>query len=67
MTDQNTFEVDFKASDYPEFTSPRDSMISGDFGSLSAQEQETQRDDWKTDLGTVYIFGQKVHSACCLL
>jgi len=51
MTDQNTFEVDFKASDYPEFTSPKDSMISGDFGSLSAQEQETQRDDWKTDLG----------------
>jgi hypothetical protein len=51
MNDQNTFEVDFKASDYPEFTSSKDSMISGDFGSLSAQEQETQRDDWKTDLG----------------
>merc|ERR1712037_449236 len=45
------FEVDFKASDFPEFTSPRDSIISNDFGSLSTQEQETQRDDWKTELG----------------
>ena len=58
MTDQNTFEVDFKASDFPEFTSPRDSIISNDFGSLSTQEQETQRDDWKTELGTICTFGQ---------
>ena len=58
MTDQNTFEVDFKSSDFPEFTSPRDSIISGDFETLSAQEQETQRDDWKTELGTVYILEQ---------
>ena len=61
MTDQNTFEVDFKASEYPEFTTPRDSMISVDFGSLSAQEQETQRNDWKTDLGTIHILRMHIN------
>ena len=39
-------------------TSSSNSIISGDFETLSAQEQETQRDDWKTELGTVYIFEQ---------
>merc|ERR1712045_244246 len=32
-------------------TSPTDSVIAGDFGSLSAQEQERQRDEWKAELG----------------
>merc|ERR1711936_505089 len=31
-------------------TSPTDSVIAGDFGSLSAQEQERQRDEWKAEL-----------------
>ena len=39
--EQTTFEVDFKASDYPDFTSSKDypniQQISGDFGTLSAQ------------------------------
>ena len=26
-------------------------MIQGDFGTLSAQEQERQRDEWKAELG----------------
>ena len=26
-------------------------MIPGDFGTLSAQEQERQRDEWKAELG----------------
>merc|ERR1711981_1072842 len=41
------------ASSYPalDATSPTDSVIAGDFGSLSAQEQERQRDEWKAELG----------------
>ena len=31
-------------------TSPTDSVIQGDFGSLSAAEQERQRDEWKAEL-----------------
>ena len=40
-------------SSYPalDATSPTDSVIAGDFGSLSAQEQERQRDEWKAELG----------------
>ena len=39
-------------SSYPalDATSPTDSVIAGDFGSLSAQEQERQRDGWKAEL-----------------
>jgi len=41
-------------SSYPdlgaEVTSPTDSVIQGDFGSLSAAEQERQRDEWKAEL-----------------
>jgi len=41
-------------SSYPdlgdEVTSPTDSVIAGDFGSLSAAEQERQRDEWKAEL-----------------
>ena len=40
-------------SSYPalDATSPTDSVIQGDFGTLSAQEQERQRDEWKAELG----------------
>jgi hypothetical protein len=40
------------ASSYPELdaTSPTDSVIQGDFGTLSAEEQEHQRDEWKAEL-----------------
>jgi archaellum component FlaC len=31
-------------------TSPTDSVIAGDFGSLSAEEQERQREEWKEEL-----------------
>lgn len=34
----------------PDATSPTDSVIAGDFGTLSAQEQERQRDEWKSEL-----------------
>ena len=39
-------------SSYPalDATSPTDSVIQGDFGTLSAQEQERQRDEWKAEL-----------------
>ena len=39
-------------SSYPalDASSPTDSVIAGDFGSLSAQEQERQRDEWKAEL-----------------
>ena len=39
-------------SSYPalDATSPTDSVIAGDFGTLSAQEQERQRDEWKAEL-----------------
>ena len=30
--------------------SPTDSVIAGDFGTLSADEQERQRDEWKAEL-----------------
>jgi len=37
---------------YPDLdaTSPTDSVIAGDFGTLSAAEQERQRDEWKSEL-----------------
>ena len=31
-------------------TSPTDSVIAGDFGAMSAEEQERQRDEWKEEL-----------------
>lgn len=39
-------------SSYPDLdaTSPTDSVIAGDFGTLSAAEQERQRDEWKSEL-----------------
>jgi len=39
-------------SSYPDLdaTSPTDSVIAGDFGSLSSAEQERQRDEWKSEL-----------------
>lgn len=39
-------------SSYPDLdaTSPTDSVIAGDFGTLSAGEQERQRDEWKSEL-----------------
>jgi len=46
--------ADTVPSSYPdlgdEVTSPTDSVIAGDFGSLSAAEQERQRDEWKAEL-----------------
>ena len=43
---------DAPPSSYPDLdaTSPTDSVIAGDFGSLSAAEQERQRDEWKSEL-----------------
>lgn len=42
------------SSSYPDLgldaSSPTDSVIAGDFGSLSAEEQERQRDEWKAEL-----------------
>ncbi len=35
---------------YPVLTSPTDSVIAGDFGAMSAEEQERQRDEWKAEL-----------------
>jgi len=35
---------------YPELTSPTDSVIAGDFGAMSAAEQESQRQQWKEEL-----------------
>ena len=35
---------------YPELTSPTDSVIAGDFGAMSAAEQESQRAQWKEEL-----------------
>ncbi len=35
---------------YPDLTSPTDSVIAGDFGAMSAEEQERQRDEWKAEL-----------------
>ncbi|CAB4066814.1 unnamed protein product [Lepeophtheirus salmonis] len=35
---------------YPDLASPTDSVIAGDFVSLSPQEQERQRSEWKTQL-----------------
>ena len=35
---------------YPDLASPTDAVIAGDFGSLSAAEQERQRDEWKAEL-----------------
>ena len=35
---------------YPELTSPTDSVIAGDFGAMSASEQESQRQQWKEEL-----------------
>ena len=34
----------------PELTSPTDSVIAGDFGAMSAAEQESQRQQWKEEL-----------------
>ena len=42
---------DFSPQDLgAEVASPTDSVIQGDFGSLSAAEQERQRDEWKAEL-----------------
>jgi len=38
------------ADSYPELTSPTDSVIAGDFGAMSASEQESQRQQWKEEL-----------------
>lgn len=35
---------------YPDITSPTDSVIAGDFGAMSAEEQEAQRTEWKDEL-----------------
>lgn len=37
-------------SSYPDLASPTDSVIAGDFGTLSAEEQEKQREEWKAEL-----------------
>ncbi|TRY68540.1 hypothetical protein TCAL_07250 [Tigriopus californicus] len=42
------------ASSYPDLSdsvaSPTDSVIAGDFGAMSAEEQELQRQEWKSEL-----------------
>lgn len=35
---------------YPDLASPTDSVIAGDFGTLSPEEQERQREEWKGEL-----------------
>ncbi len=52
MSADNSATAAAASSSYPELdaTSPTDSVIAGDFGSLSAQEQERQRDEWKAEL-----------------
>ena len=35
---------------YPDLTSPTDSVIEGEFGAMSAEEQEKQREEWKQEL-----------------
>ncbi len=35
---------------YPDLTSPTDSVIAGDFGAMTAEEQERQREEWKAEL-----------------
>ena len=37
-------------SSYPDLASPTDSVIAGDFGAMSAEEQEKQREEWKAEL-----------------
>lgn len=37
-------------STYPDLASPTDSVIAGDFGTLNADEQERQRNEWKDEL-----------------
>jgi len=52
MSGGDSTSVASGGSSYPalDATSPTDSVIAGDFGSLSAQEQERQRDEWKAEL-----------------
>ena len=38
------------SSVYPDLTSPTDSVIEGEFGAMSAEEQEKQREEWKQEL-----------------
>ena len=35
---------------YPDLASPTDSVIAGDFGAMTAAEQEQQREEWKAEL-----------------
>ncbi len=35
---------------YPDLTSPTDSVIAGDFGAMTSEEQERQREEWKAEL-----------------
>lgn len=37
-------------STYPDLASPTDSVIAGDFGAMSPDEQEAQREEWKAEL-----------------
>ena len=37
-------------STYPDLASPTDSVIAGDFGAMSPEEQEAQREEWKAEL-----------------
>lgn len=37
-------------STYPDLASPTDSVIAGDFGAMSLEEQEAQREEWKAEL-----------------
>jgi hypothetical protein len=38
------------SSSYPDLASPTDSVIEGEFGAMSAVEQESQRAEWKEEL-----------------
>ena len=46
----NTTEATTPGLDAADLTSPTDSVIAGDFGAMSPQEQEKQREEWKAEL-----------------
>lgn len=52
MSAETPTSSELPPSSYPdlEATSPTDSVIQGDFGTLSSAEQERQRDEWKAEL-----------------
>nr|ACO15116.1 F13E6.1 [Caligus clemensi] len=48
-----TTPVDASSDSYPDLASPTDSVIARDFGSLSPEEQEQKRSEWKFQLSRI--------------